>query len=52
MSIDRALQEYQQGDADKRIGLFLYSRELRDAFVRIDLDDPTDLSAELSASKH
>jgi hypothetical protein len=44
MDIDRVLDEYRQGDADKRISLFLYHRELRDAFNRIEQDKPAALN--------
>lgn len=45
MKTDEVLEEYRQGDADKRIRLFLYHRDLRDVFTRIEQDDPTDLFA-------
>jgi hypothetical protein len=43
MNIDEVLDEYRKGDADKRIGLFLYYRELRDAFERVEQNDPLEL---------
>jgi hypothetical protein len=42
MKIDRILDEYQNGDADERLALFLYHRELREEFDRIDQYDPLD----------
>ncbi len=45
MKTDQVLEEYRQGDADKRMSLFLYQRDLRDAFICIEQDDPTDLFA-------
>ena len=39
MKIDQVLDEYRQGDADKRMSLFLYYRELRVAFTRIEQDN-------------
>jgi hypothetical protein len=45
MQIDQVLEEYRQGDADKRLSLFLYYRELRDEFACIEQDEPADLSA-------
>ncbi len=35
----RVLNEYRQGDLDKRLCLFLYYRELREEFSRIKEDD-------------
>ena len=51
MDIDRVLDEYRQGNADKRMSLFLYHRELRDAFNGIEQDEPADLSAFYRISK-
>jgi hypothetical protein len=51
MDIDRVLDEYRQGDADKRMSLFLYHRELRDAFSGIEQDKPADLSVFSGISK-
>ncbi len=45
MTIDQVLDEYRQGDADRRMSLFLYYRDLRDAFICIEQDDPADLFA-------
>jgi len=45
MQTDRVLEAYRQGDADKRMSLFLYHRDLRDAFLCIEQDDPIDLLA-------
>jgi hypothetical protein len=42
MKIYEILDEYRQGDADKRMNLFLYHRGLRDAFDKIEQDDPMD----------
>ena len=39
MKIDQVLEEYRQGDPDKRLSLFLYYRDLRDEFSCIDQDD-------------
>jgi hypothetical protein len=39
LKIDRVLNEFQQGDADKRLYLFLYYRELRDEFTCREEDD-------------
>lgn len=50
MKIDLVLDEYRKGDADKRMSLFLYHRELRDAFERIEQDDPLDLREVRQAS--
>jgi hypothetical protein len=36
IKIDRVLSEFQQGDADKRLCLFMYYRELRDEFTCIE----------------
>jgi len=43
MESDQVLDEYRNGDADKRMSLFLYYRDLRDEFNRIEQDDPLDL---------
>jgi hypothetical protein len=40
MNSDKVAEEYQQGNADKRMNLYLYFRELRDAFDRIDPVEP------------
>lgn len=45
MKTDMVLESYRQGDADKRLSLFLYYRELRDAFTCIEQDDFSDLFA-------
>ena len=45
MNTDQVLDEYRKGNADKRMSLFLYHRELRDEFACIEEDDPADLSA-------
>jgi hypothetical protein len=39
MKIDQVLDEYRQGDPDKRLSLFLYHRDLRDEFSCIEQDD-------------
>ena len=39
MNIDQVLDEYRMGNAEKRISLFLYHRELRDEFTCIDQVD-------------
>jgi hypothetical protein len=39
MNNDQVLDEYRQGDADKRMSLFLYYRELRDAFTSIEQEN-------------
>jgi len=39
MNIDQVLDEYRQGDADKRMSLFLYYRELRNAFTSIEQEN-------------
>lgn len=39
MKIDSILDAYRLGDADKRLSLFLFHRELRDEFSRIEQDD-------------
>ena len=44
MKIDQVLDEYRQGDPDKRLSLFLYHRELRDEFSCIEEDDRPALS--------
>ena len=44
MKIDQVLDEYRQGDADRRLSLFLYHRELRDEFSCIEEDDRPALS--------
>ncbi len=36
MDIDRVLDDYRNGNEDKRISLFLSYRDLRDAFSRIE----------------
>jgi hypothetical protein len=41
--VDQVLNEYRRGGADKRMSLFLYHCELRDAFESIERDDPMDL---------
>jgi hypothetical protein len=43
MQIDQVFDEYWKGDADKRMSLFLYHRELRDEFTRIDHESPVNL---------
>jgi hypothetical protein len=43
MQIDQVLNEYRQGDADKRMSSCLYYREFRDEFSGIEQDDPMDL---------
>jgi hypothetical protein len=50
MKNDQVLEEYQKGDSDKRLSLFLYYRELRDEFSRIELDDSSDLFAAAATS--
>ena len=45
MKVDQVLDEYRMGNADKRMSLFLYYRELRDEFSCIEQDDPADPSA-------
>jgi hypothetical protein len=44
MEIEQALNDYRNGDEDKRLCLFLTHRELRDEFSRIELDSPVDQS--------
>ncbi len=51
METDQVLDEYRKGDADKRMSLFLYHRELRDAFDRIEQDDPLGLFTARQASR-
>lgn len=38
MEIERILDDYRNGDEDKRLSLFLTYRELRDEFAVIDQD--------------
>lgn len=38
MDIDRVLDDYRNGDEDRRISLFLAHRDLRDEFGRIEQD--------------
>ncbi len=38
MEIEKILDDYRNGDEDKRLSLFLTYRELRDDFTRIDQD--------------
>ena len=45
MQTDQILDQYRKGGADTRIRLFLYHRELRDAFARIEENDPLELFA-------
>ena len=45
MKIDQILDEYRQGDANKRMSLFLYYRGLRDEFTCIEEDNSRDLPA-------
>lgn len=40
MDIERILNDYRNGDEDKRLGLFLTYRHLRDEFSAIDQDKP------------
>jgi hypothetical protein len=51
MKIDQVLEEYRQGDADKRMSLFLYHRGLREEFISIEQDDPGDLFAGAGTSE-
>jgi hypothetical protein len=51
MKVDQVLNEYRRGGADKRMSLFLYHCELRDAFERIERDDPMDLQEVLVGGK-
>jgi hypothetical protein len=44
-SLDKVLDEYRKGDADERMTLFLYHRELRDVFEKMEQNDPLDLFA-------
>jgi hypothetical protein len=44
MEFDEALDEYRNGDADKRLSLFLTYRDLRDEFSRIDREKAVDES--------
>jgi hypothetical protein len=44
MEIEQALNDYRNGDADKRMCLFLTYREFRDEFSRIDEDKAVDQS--------
>lgn len=39
MEIEQALNDYRNGDEDKRLCLFLTYREFRDEFSRIDQDN-------------
>jgi len=39
IKIDRVLNEFRRGDTDKRLCLFMYYRELREEFSRIQEDD-------------
>lgn len=39
MELDCALDEYRNGDADKRLALFLTYRDFRDEFGRIDREE-------------
>jgi hypothetical protein len=50
MKHGQVLDEYQKGDSDKRLSLFLYYRELRDEFSCIELDDSSDLFAAAATS--
>ena len=52
MEIDRVLEEYRTGDADKRMSLYLYHRGLRDAFDTIEQEDPLDPFAVRSIAVH
>lgn len=38
MEIEKILDDYRNGDEDKRLSLFLAYRDLRDDFTRIDQD--------------
>jgi len=42
MEIEQVLNDYRNGDKDKRLCLFLAYRELRDEFSRIDRDHALD----------
>jgi hypothetical protein len=42
MDIARILDEYRKGDEGKRLRLFLAFRDLRDAFSRIEQENPDD----------
>ncbi len=44
MDIERVLNDYRNGNEDKRLSLFLYYRELRDEFSRIDRETAADKS--------
>jgi hypothetical protein len=42
ITIDRILDEFQQGDLDTRLCMFLYYRELREEFTRMQEDEADD----------
>ncbi len=50
MKIAQVLNEYRRGDADTRMSLCLYYRELRDEFGVVELNDPMDLETTRQAS--
>jgi len=50
MKIDKVLDEYRKGDADKRMSLFLSYREYRDEFTDIEQEQPMDLDTTQPAS--
>lgn len=52
MQIERILDDYRAGSADKRMSLFLCYRELRDEFACIEQSDPGDLFSARFAERH
>ncbi|HWR73513.1 MAG TPA: hypothetical protein VN604_10105 [Nitrospirota bacterium] len=52
MQIERILDDYRAGSADKRMSLFLHYRELRDEFASIEQSDPADIVTASLAERH
>lgn len=50
MEIEDVLNEYRQGSTDRRMSLFLFYREHRNDFARIEQESPTDTSPVYAAS--
>ena len=50
MDRDRILDEYRNGDQDKRMSLFLYYRELREEFNDVEQESPPNLYSIQQAS--
>jgi hypothetical protein len=52
MQLERILDEYRTGSADKRLSLFLCYRELREEFACIEQSDSADLFTASFSERH